>query len=63
MLHTKSDGKGYREVFVDGVLVNTALEADTEKGYVLAAVYPLEIDENDELKSYRIEGKVEVKFL
>ena len=43
-IHTPNDGRGQRDVFVDGKLVERAFFADTRRGIVRAYKYPLRLD-------------------
>lgn len=58
-VHTPDDGKGRRIVKVNGIEIEHAIYADTEKGVVIAHKIPLEVD-NDELKTVEFSGRVEV---
>jgi hypothetical protein len=43
--HTPFDGRGRRDVFVDGVKVHDAIKADTMRGIVWFCERPFRIDE------------------
>ena len=62
-IHTPDDGRGLREVFVDGMKTLQVFYADTLEGVVDVYLEPHELcEESGECKSKRIYGKVKVVF-
>jgi hypothetical protein len=60
-IHRTDDGRGLRDVFVNGVMVDRAVYADTKKGIVFFVPFPVRIKKNsDEIYTRRLRGKVEV---
>ncbi|MBK3444121.1 hypothetical protein [Pseudomonas lactis] len=61
-VHTVDDGRGAREVYLDGVKVGDAVCcADTQLGLVVAAYHPLEImPGTDNFDGYHAWGEVRV---
>ena len=63
-IHVPDDGRGLREVFVNGKRYDRVFYADTKKGYADFYLYPYQIDRKwQELKSDRVFGKVEVRYV
>ena len=61
-IHTPEDGRGPREVFVDGKLVYRVFFADTRRGIVRAYLYPLRLDKwRKRVLSKTMRGFVEVR--
>lgn len=61
MIHTPHDGRGRRNVYVDGRKVLYAIYADTERGLVEKAKLPFEVDETgDDIKTEFVYGRVSV---
>ena len=61
-VHTVDDGRGAREVYLDGVKVQDAFFADTQLGLVVAYCEPVEIiPGTDCIDSYHACGEVRVE--
>lgn len=61
-IHTPKDGRGQRDVFVDGKLVKGVFFADTRRGIVRAYKYPLQLDKwRKRVLSETMHGVVEVR--
>lgn len=61
-IHTPKDGRGPRDVFVDGKLVDHVFFADTRRGIVRAYKYPLKVDKRRKrVLSETMRGLVEVR--
>lgn len=61
-IHTPKDGRGLRDVFVDGKLVERVFFADTRLGIVRAYRYPLRLDKwRKRVLSETLHGVVEVR--
>lgn len=61
-VHTVDDGRGAREVYLDGVKVNHVTFADTQLGLIAAHYDPLEIITGTEyLDGYHAWGEVRVE--
>lgn len=61
-IHTPKDGRGLRDVFVDGKLVERVFFADTRRGIVRAYRYPLRLDKwRKRVLSETLHGVVEVR--
>ena len=61
-VHTVDDGRGAREVYLDGVKVQDAFFADTQLGLVVAYCEPVEIiPGTDRIDSYHAWGEVRVE--
>jgi len=61
-IHTPKDGRGPRDVFVNGKLVAQVFFADTRRGIVRAYRSPLQIDKSGKrLLSETLRGVVEVR--
>ena len=61
-VHTPDDGRGPRDVFVDGKPVDRVFYADTRRGIVRAFRVPLKQDRwLKRLLTYTVRGKVVVK--
>lgn len=61
-IHTPDDGRGRRDVFVDGVLVEGVFYADCREGFVNAYIEPLAPNRRRTGVKWRtIWGKVEVR--
>ncbi len=60
-IHTPEDGKGQRDIFVDGKLINQVFYADTKRGVVRAYKEPLQLAGNRAATETHY-GKVTVKF-
>lgn len=63
-IHTACDGRGARDVFVNGNKVELAVYADTKKGIVRFHPRPARVAKNgQELYTRELRGKVEVVSL
>lgn len=63
-IHLPDDGRGYRQVFVNGREEREVFYADTRKGVVVAAMRPVRVDKHRKRVLKRvIRGRVEVRFL
>lgn len=61
-IHTPKDGRGPRDVFVDGKLVDGVFFADTRRGIVRAYRRPLKLDKwRKRVLSETLHGIVEVR--
>lgn len=58
--HSAQDGKGPREVYVNGELVQRVVWADDARGRVLCHRYPYVV-RNGTLRRCYLQGKVEVR--
>lgn len=62
-IHTPKDGRGQRDVFVDGKLVKGVFFADTRRGIVRAYEYPLQLDKWRKRVLWKtLHGAVEVRL-
>lgn len=62
-IHTPYDGRGIRDVFVDGELVKYVTYADTKRGKVVVYRHPLKLDKyGRRAMTKTIYGRVEVVF-
>lgn len=62
-IHTPGDGRGYRDVFVDGRRVERVFFADTRRGIVDSYRYPLKVHRHGKRAiSRRLRGDVVVVF-
>lgn len=61
-IHTPNDGRGKREVYLDGIKVMNVVYADTLKGIVRVTVKPLRLKPNGEPLQRTYRGKVVVKM-
>lgn len=61
-IHTPSDGRGNRRVFVDGAEVKQVTYADTITGVVTQIVNPVTVATGGEVMTRTLRGKVEVTF-
>lgn len=61
-IHWVGDGRGRRQVFVNGNLVNDVIYADTVKGIVTFTPHPLRLHKRkrDEVYTRKLRGSVEV---
>ena len=60
-IHTTNDGRGQRDVFVNGHLVKGVFFADTRRGIVRAYKYPLRLDKWRKRALFKtLRGTVEV---
>lgn len=60
--HTPFDGRGRRDVFVDGVKVHDAIKADTMRGIVWFCERPFRIDERtNRVATQTLRGVVTVR--
>lgn len=63
-IHTIDDGRGARDVFVNGNKVELAVYADTKKGIVRFRPHPARVAKNgQEFYTRGLRGKVEVVSL
>lgn len=61
-IHTPDDGRGIRDVFVDGQKVGHVFFADTKRGIVDYYPQPPKIDKREKrIISRRLRGRVEVR--
>lgn len=61
-IHTPHDGRGLRDVYVNGNLIAQVVWADTRTGIVWFAPTPLRVKKNgDEVYCRRLRGQVEVR--
>jgi hypothetical protein len=61
-VHTVDDGRGVREVYLDGAKVDDVIFADTQLGLIVAYSDPLEvIPGTDFIDSYHAWGDVRVE--
>lgn len=61
-VHTADDGRGAREVYLDGIKVNDVIFADTQLGLIVACCEPLEVIPGTEyLDGYHAWGDVRVE--
>lgn len=62
-IHRPGDGRGLRDVYLDGKLVQKVFFADTQRGIVDAYRYPLRLNKHrKQALSYRRRGNVRVQF-
>lgn len=62
-IHTLEDGRGLRDVFVDGVKIPRATYADEKKGKVVLIVDPIKIHKHgNRVITKTVYGKVSVEF-
>lgn len=60
-IHVPDDGRGYRDVFVNGRLIEKPFFADTKRGIVDAYRHPFQVDKRKKRAlTYRIRGIVTV---
>ena len=60
-IHKPDDGRGIRDVFVNGNLIDGAVYADTKKGVVIFAPKPYRAAKGkDYVYTRRLNGRVEV---
>lgn len=61
-IHTPHDGRGRRDVYVNGNKTDFVLWADTRAGVVIYAPHPLRIHRRlrDQVYTRKLRGKVEV---
>jgi len=60
-IHTADDGRGLRDVFVNGNLIDGVVYADTKKGVVIFAPKPYRAAKNkDYVYTRKLNGRVEV---
>lgn len=63
-IHTRSDGRGARDVFVNGNKIKYAIRADTKKGLVIFVPQPLRANRSGtEIYTRALRGEVKVVFL
>ncbi len=61
-IHTPDDGRGTRDVFVNGKPVECVIFADTKRGLVRAALQPLRLHKHRKrILTYTLHGEVVVK--
>lgn len=60
-IHTPSDGRGPRAVFVDGQRVERVTYADTRLGLIRYSHFPLRANAHGEIVERTRRGKVEVR--
>lgn len=62
-IHTPRDGRGFRDVYVNGGLVKKAFYADTRKGVVRHYLTPLRLNKSRDCAATRTKrGKVTIKW-
>lgn len=62
-VHTGGDGRGARDVFLDGTLINDVMYADTKRGIVRITTRPIRLDRfGKRVITKTLRGTVEVKF-
>jgi hypothetical protein len=59
-IHTFDDGRGNRDVFLDGKLIKYAVYADTKRGVVKVIDQPPRLDAGGELVESTLTGLVEI---
>lgn len=62
-VHTPSDGRGPRHVYVNGKKVERCILADTRRGFAVYNEFPFRIVGKDELATKRIKGRVRVEAI
>ena len=60
-IHTRDDGRGARNVYVDGKLMSRVTYADTRRGLVRYVKFPPRVNKREQLIEHTRRGKVEVK--
>lgn len=58
--HSAQDGKGVRDVYLDGVLVDHVVWADTNRGRITQCEYPFRVLPNGNVKLIHRRGTVQV---
>lgn len=61
-IHTPLDGRGMRDVFVNGNRIDAVVWADTRAGVVWFAPEPVRVTRHDDVYCRRLRGRVEVVF-
>lgn len=60
-LHTAGDGRGNRDVFLDGVVLTDVLMADEQRGIVECCMQPVRVDKHRKrVLTRRLHGVVKV---
>lgn len=59
-VHTPDDGRGQREVRCNGVLLSRVMYADTRRGIVRFASYPVRVNRRGEIVTTTRRGKITV---
>lgn len=60
-IHTADDGRGMRDVYVNGNKIDGVTYADTKLGFVIYAPKPFRVEKGkDYVYTRRLEGNVEV---
>ncbi len=61
-IHTPDDGRGLRDVFLNGKLINTAFYANTRAGFVRVFRKPFKLDRwGKRLLTRTLRGRVDVR--
>lgn len=60
-IHSWDDGRGRREVFVDGVPVTHVIWCDTKVGIAVVTDYPLKSSDGEHVDFHPVWGEVTVK--
>lgn len=61
-IHYVCDGRGLRNVFMNGNLINNVVYANEQKGIIEFAPLPLRVKRNGEIYIRKLRGVVTVKF-
>lgn len=62
-VHRGDDGRGIRDVWLDGKLVRHVTLADTKRGKVVVCLYPIRLDKHRKrVLTKTLYGEVEVRF-
>ena len=60
-IHTPGDGRGSRQVYIDGLLCSRVVKADTQAGTVEVVTNPVTVDlETGHIKTLTLHGRVTV---
>lgn len=57
MKHSYDDGRGRREVWLDGMLLTHVIECDTDRATALVSCQPLQIDADGYIKREWVQGE------
>ncbi len=62
-IHTIDDGRGNRDVFIDGKKIEHVMYADTKRGIVRVTHTPIKVDKyRKRVLTKTLRGRVEVAF-